>query len=49
MQPRKDIDMMSDAQRIQKVKILMDNGYSHRILLAHDIHTNHMLVCLLSA
>jgi len=37
-------DMPSDAQRIQKVKLLIDAGYTHRLLLAHDIHTKHRLV-----
>ena len=38
------IDMPSDAQRIQKVKTLVEAGYAHRVMLAHDIHTNHRLV-----
>ena len=37
-------DMLSDAQRIQKVKLLIEAGYIDRILLAHDIHTKHRLV-----
>ena len=37
-------DMPSDAQRIQKVKLLIEAGYTDRILLAHDIHTKHRLV-----
>ena len=44
MQFSKDIDMVSDAQRIQKVKTLVDNGYTHRILLSHDMHSKHRLV-----
>ena len=37
-------DMPSDAQRIQKVKLLIEAGYIDRILLAHDSHTKHRLV-----
>ena len=37
-------DMPSDAQRIQKVKLLIEAGYTDHILLAHDIHTKHRLV-----
>ena len=44
MQFSKDIDMVSDAQRIKKVKTLVDNGYTHRILLSHDMHSKHRLV-----
>ena len=36
--------MPSDAQRIKMVKLLIDNGYQQRIMLAHDIHTKHRLV-----
>ena len=38
------VDFPSDAQKIQKVKLLVDNGYTHRILLSHDIHSKHRLV-----
>ena len=38
------IDMPSDAQRVQYVKTLVEAGYAHRLMLAHDIHTNHRLV-----
>ena len=31
-------------QRIQKVKMLVDNGYSHRVLFSHAIYTKHRLV-----
>jgi len=37
-------DMPSDAERIQKVKLLIDAGYTNRVLMAHDIHTKHRLV-----
>lgn len=38
------IDMPSDAQRIDKIKCLIGNGNSDRILMSHDIHTKHRLV-----
>lgn len=38
------IDMLSDAQRIEKVKTLRDEGKLERVLLSHDIHTKHRLV-----
>jgi phosphotriesterase-related protein len=41
----KETDMPSDAQRVQKVKTLVNSGFSHRLLLSHDIHTKHRLVC----
>lgn len=37
------IDMPSDAQRIQKIKLLVDGGYEDKILISHDIHTKHRL------
>ena len=40
------MDMINDAQRVQKVKLLVDAGYGHRIVLAHDVHTKHRLVSL---
>ncbi|XP_050733673.1 phosphotriesterase-related protein-like isoform X1 [Eriocheir sinensis] len=36
-------DMPSDAQRIQRIKHLVDNGFEDKILIAHDIHTVHRL------
>ena len=38
------IDMPSDAQRIQKVKLLLDNGHASKVLLSQAIHTKHRLV-----
>eukprot|EP01120_Amphizonella_sp_Union-15-10_P015522 TRINITY_DN800_c0_g1_i1.p1 TRINITY_DN800_c0_g1~~TRINITY_DN800_c0_g1_i1.p1 ORF type:complete len:394 (-),score=62.20 TRINITY_DN800_c0_g1_i1:24-1205(-) len=38
------IDMPSDAQRIDCIKMLIKNGYVKQILLSHDIHTKHRLV-----
>ncbi|XP_002735322.1 N-acetyltaurine hydrolase-like [Saccoglossus kowalevskii] len=39
-----DIDFLTDAQRIQLVKALVEEGYEDRIVIAHDIHTRHRLV-----
>lgn len=36
-------DMPSDAQRLDKVKLLIDEGYLDRITISHDIHTKHRL------
>lgn len=38
------IDMLSDAQRIERVKLLRDDGKLKRVLLSQDIHTKHRLV-----
>lgn len=37
-------DMPSDAQRMDKVVLLANEGYEDRILMSHDIHTKHRLV-----
>ncbi|KAG7198960.1 hypothetical protein KM043_015922 [Ampulex compressa] len=37
------IDMLSDAQRIDQIKHLRDDGKLNRTLLSHDIHTKHRL------
>uniref|UniRef100_A0A069DT59 Uncharacterized protein n=1 Tax=Panstrongylus megistus TaxID=65343 RepID=A0A069DT59_9HEMI len=39
-----DIDMPSDAERIKRIKTLINNGKSNKILMSHDIHTKHRLV-----
>lgn len=36
--------MPSDAQRIDKIIKLIDNGNQNRVLMSHDIHTKHRLV-----
>lgn len=36
--------MISDAQRIERVKYFRDNKKLDRVLLSHDIHTKHKLV-----
>ncbi|KAF2363337.1 Phosphotriesterase [Trinorchestia longiramus] len=37
------IDMPSDAQRIARIKHLVQCGYADRILISHDIHTRNRL------
>ena len=37
-------DMPSDAQRVDRLKLLADRGKLERILVSHDIHTKHRLV-----
>ena len=39
-------DMPSDAQRVERLKMLVDEGKLDRILVSHDIHTKHRLVSL---
>ncbi|KAL7027804.1 hypothetical protein ACKWTF_005595 [Chironomus riparius] len=36
-------DMPSDAQRVERLKMLADEGKIDRILISHDIHTKHRL------
>ncbi|KAF7245925.1 Phosphotriesterase-related protein [Varanus komodoensis] len=38
-----DIDMPSDNERILRVRMLIDEGYEDKILIAHDIHTKNRL------
>jgi hypothetical protein len=38
-------DMPSDAQRIGIIRFLLENGYGSKVLVAHDLHTKHRLVC----
>ncbi|CAM9464167.1 unnamed protein product [Rangifer tarandus platyrhynchus] len=38
-----DIDMPCDNKRIKRVRLLVDEGYEDRILMAHDIHTKNRL------
>ncbi|KAK7863879.1 hypothetical protein R5R35_007212 [Gryllus longicercus] len=37
-------DMPSDAQRISKVKLLLENNHLQQILMSHDVHTKHRLI-----
>ena len=39
-----EIDMPSDAQRIQLIKKLVEEGFEDKIVIAHDIHHKHRLV-----
>ena len=39
-----NLDMLSDAQRIHRVKLLVDSGYADRVVVAQDIHLKHRLV-----
>ena len=36
--------MPSDAQRLDKIVKLIENGKVERVLMSHDIHTKHRLV-----
>lgn len=40
-----DVDMPSDAQRIDRIGTLIGEGYGDKITIGHDIHTKHRLVC----
>ena len=42
--PLADLDMPSDAQRLDLIKDVVDAGYADRIVIAQDICTNHRLV-----
>lgn len=43
-----EIDMPGDATRIQWIKWLVDAGYEEKITIAHDIHTKHRLVSIVT-
>ncbi|KAJ8305455.1 hypothetical protein KUTeg_016000 [Tegillarca granosa] len=43
-QLNESVDMPSDAERIQRIKSLVENGYEDKILIAHDIHTKHRMM-----
>ena len=36
-------DMPSDAERIRRVKLLIENGFLSKVTISHDIHTKHRL------
>ena len=40
-----DIDFLSDAQRIKRVKALLAAGCGHRLLISHDIVCKHEWAC----
>lgn len=37
-------DMPSDAQRMQFIIRMIEEGYTSKLLIAHDVHTKHRLV-----
>jgi len=37
------IDMLSDAQRVDTILQLINEGYEDKIIISHDIHTKHRL------
>lgn len=41
--PLSDFDMPSDAQRLDFIKHVIDRGFDDKVLMAHDICTNHRL------
>lgn len=43
-QLRPEIDMPSDAERIRRIKLLVDEGFGDHITVGHDIHTKHRLM-----
>ncbi|XP_059156972.1 phosphotriesterase-related protein-like [Physella acuta] len=43
-QLQETVDMPSDAQRVQTIKALLDEGYEDRVVVSHDIHTKHRLM-----
>lgn len=40
-----EYDMPSDAQRMDVIVRLIKEGFEDRVLMSHDIHTKHRLVC----
>ncbi|MCY4615314.1 MAG: phosphotriesterase-related protein [Chloroflexi bacterium] len=42
--PQADIDMPSDAQRLDLIRRIADEGYGDRVVMGHDIFTKHRLV-----
>ncbi|XP_064405366.1 phosphotriesterase-related protein-like [Halichondria panicea] len=49
-QSRWHMDFPSDAQKMDKIKLLIDNGFSDRLLMSRllmsqDIHTKHRMAC----
>lgn len=38
------LDMLSDAQRVDKIARLISEGRADHLLMSHDIHTKHRLV-----
>lgn len=42
--PLAEMDMPSDAQRLDLIKQVVEAGYADKVVIAHDICTNHRLV-----
>ena len=42
--PQADLDMPSDAQRLDFIRVIVDAGFGDRVVLGHDIFTKHRLV-----
>uniref|UniRef100_W5MWT0 N-acetyltaurine hydrolase n=1 Tax=Lepisosteus oculatus TaxID=7918 RepID=W5MWT0_LEPOC len=38
-----DVDMPSDSDRIKSIRLLVEEGFEDRVLVAHDIHTKNRL------
>lgn len=38
------VDMPSDAERINRIVKMVENGLEDQILMSHDVHTKHRLV-----
>lgn len=43
-QLNENVDMISDAERINKLRKLIEEGKKEQLLMSHDIHTKHRLV-----
>ncbi|GIY14932.1 phosphotriesterase-related protein [Caerostris extrusa] len=43
-QHNEDVDMPSDAQRVERLYHLVQQGYGDKICISHDIHTKHRLM-----
>ena len=39
-----DFDMPSDAERINRIMHLVQEGYGDQVVIGHDVHTKHRLV-----
>ena len=43
-QQRVDTDMPSDAERLDRIRALVDGGFGDKVTVGQDIHTKHRLV-----
>ncbi|XP_071807355.1 N-acetyltaurine hydrolase-like [Asterias amurensis] len=39
-----DVDFLNDAQRIQTIRHLVQEGFEDKILLSHDLHAKHQMM-----